>query len=296
MTSLRIVTTKAELRAEIAEARNTGASVGFVPTMGALHEGHLSLMREAKSSNDIVVVSVFVNPTQFGPDEDFDQYPRTLEQDVAVCQKEGVDIVFAPSAQEMYGLDAQKLVGGLKGRTAITAGSAANQWEGEHRPGHFDGVVLVVLKLLNCVTPDRVYFGEKDYQQVAVVSQMVADLDVPVKVVACPIVRDADGLALSSRNRYLSSEQRAVALEIPRAIQQAQEFVVKNPGTDAAQVEKLVVDHLQAHSNGLLEIGYVAVVDADTLDRISSVAGRNRLLISVWVGDTHLIDNATLST
>lgn len=295
MTNPRVITTKTELRAFIADVRKASASVGFVPTMGALHEGHLSLMREAKAHNDVVVVSVFVNPTQFGPDEDFDQYPRTLQHDVDICQKEGVDIIFAPSAQEMYGYEAQKMVGGMKGRTAVVAGSRADQWEGAQRPGHFDGVALIVLKLLNSVTPDRVYFGEKDYQQVAVVRQMVADLDVPVEIVACPIVRDADGLALSSRNRYLSNEQRTVAIEIPRAIKRAQSYITQNPNTTAKQVEQLVVDHLQEHSGGLMEIGYVAVVDADTLDRISSVSGDVRLLISVWVGDTHLIDNSALS-
>jgi len=206
---MQTVNTKAQVRAAVAAARSEGRVIGLVPTMGALHAGHLALVERSVAECGFTVVSVFVNPTQFGPGEDLERYPRTLQADVQLCQQAGADLVFAPSADEMYAADAATTVHVAR----LTEGLC-----GAFRPGHFDGVTTVVCKLLNIAQPDRAYFGEKDYQQLVVVRRMVADLDLPVEVISVPTVREADGLAMSSRNRYLTPEQRAVAPALHRAL------------------------------------------------------------------------------
>ena len=221
---------KREVRAAVLEARQRGERVGLVPTMGALHAGHVSLIRTAREENAFVVVSIFVNPTQFGPGEDFERYPRPLGDDLEICRQEGVDLVFAPTPEEMYpeGFATTVHVAGL---TEKMCGAA--------RPGHFDGVATVVAKLLGIVAPDAAYFGEKDAQQLAVIRRMAADLDLAPEIRACPLVRDADGLATSSRNRYLAPEERARALVLSRALAEARQALADGE-RDASRLARSV--------------------------------------------------------
>lgn len=275
----RIVRTVAELRAALARHRANG--VGFVPTMGALHEGHLSLLRAARDDNGTVVLSIFVNPTQFGEAADLDAYPRTEAADVALAAEAGVDVVFAPSVAEMYpaGFATTVSVGG-----AITG-----TLEGAERGrSHFDGVATVVAKLLLAVQPDRAYFGAKDAQQVVVVRRMVADLGVPVEIVTAPTSRDADGLARSSRNTRLSPEDRAVAAAIPRALRAAQDAFA-NGIQDPHSLTDTVRTEL-----GRLEPEYVVIVDADSLEPIEEIGHPALLALAVRVGPVRLIDNVVL--
>lgn len=278
--SPRIVRTVAELRAVLAPRRADG--VGFVPTMGALHEGHLSLLRAARDTNGTVVLSIFVNPTQFGEAADLNAYPRTEAADVALAAKAGVDVVFAPSVAEMYpsGFATTVSVGG-----AITG-----TLEGAERGrSHFDGVATVVAKLLLAVQPDRAYFGAKDAQQVVVVRRMVADLGIPVEIVTRPTSRDADGLARSSRNTRLSPDDRAIAAAIPRALRAAQDAFavgIRDAHTLTATV--------RAELDGL-DPEYVEIVDADSLERIDEVERPALLALAVRVGPVRLIDNVVLA-
>ncbi len=280
--SPRIVRTVAELRDVLAPRRGDG--VGFVPTMGALHEGHLSLLRAAREDNGTVVLSIFVNPTQFGEAADLDAYPRTESADVALAAETGVDVVFAPSVSEMYptGFATTVSVGG-----AITG-----TLEGAERGrAHFDGVATVVAKLLLAVQPDRAYFGAKDAQQVVVVRRMVADLGIPVEIVTRPTSRDADGLARSSRNTRLSPADRALAAAIPRGLRAAQDAFargIRDPQrlTDAVRVELTAVD---------LDPEYVEIVDADSLQPITEIERPALLALAVRVGDVRLIDNVVLA-
>lgn len=277
------VASKDEARRAAAEARAEGKTIALVPTMGALHEGHLSLVRAACERADYVVVSVFVNPTQFGPGEDFETYPRDLDADLRLLAAEGVDLVFAPSAAVMYAPDAS---------VTVDPGALAGHWEGEIRLGHFVGVATVVTKLLSIVRPDLAYFGEKDYQQLQIVRRLVCDLDLGVSVVGRPIVRDRDGLALSSRNVRLTAAQRQAALAIPAALEAAAEALAWGE-REARALERAMFERL-AGVDGL-SIDYAVVVDPDTLEPLEQVEGSARALVAARIGDIHLIDNCRIA-
>lgn len=272
-----------ELRDWIRGVQEKGERIGFVPTMGYLHEGHASLMKQARRENDRVVCSVFVNPTQFGPNEDYDAYPRSREQDLARMEAEGVDAVFFPEPRTMYPEGYQTYV--------TVEGSITEGLCGASRPGHFKGVTTVVLKLFNLVQPQRAYFGQKDAQQVAVIRRMVADLNVPVEIVACPIVREADGLALSSRNTYLTSEQRKHALVLNRSLKAAEAAVTGGERSGAA-VRNMILQMIQETPEA--ETDYVEVVNADSLMPCEDLKGSVLIALAVRVGKTRLIDNICL--
>ena len=271
-----------EVRRQVDEARLREEAVRLVPTMGALHEGHLSLIRAARTDGGFIVVSIFVNPTQFGPGEDLARYPRPIDDDLAACEAEGVDLVFHPRPEEMYP-DEPKTTVHVAGLTEGLCGA--------YRPGHFAGVCTVVTKLLGIVRPDAAYFGEKDAQQLAVIRRMVADLNLPVRIRACPLVRDADTLATSSRNRYLSEAERARALALPRALLEAGGRI-RAGERDAAAVERRVREALEAADG--VEPQYVAVVDPDTLEPLETIGGQVLVAAAVRVGETRLIDNCLL--
>ena len=257
--------------------------LGLVPTMGALHEGHLALVRRARRENATVAVSIFVNPAQFGPQEDLAAYPRDMERDLRLLEAEGVDLVYAPAPEEVYppGFD-----------TWVEPGALAERLEGMVRPGHFRGVATVVTKLFNVVRPDRAYFGQKDGQQLAVIRQMVRDLDMGVEIIAVPTVRDADGLALSSRNAYLTPEERQTAPVIYRALSRAAELWGQEVN-DAESLRSAVRAVLEGEP--LLEgIDYVSVADAATLDELERVDGAAMVSVAVRLGKTRLIDNVVL--
>ena len=270
---MKVSRTIAELRGTL---RSAPRPVGFVPTMGALHEGHLSLVRAARDRCDTVVMSIFVNPLQFGPHEDFDRYPRPVEEDLAAAEREKVDVVFLPSVEEMY----------PAGRsTTIHVGGPTGSFEGEIRPGHFDGVATVVTKLFGIVQPDAAFFGQKDAQQLAVVRRVAIDLSLAVEIVGCPTVRESDGLAKSSRNAYLSSADRGRALALWEALQKGAQALRK--GGTASDAENEMSRILQAATDG---VDYAAVVDSDTF--AAPAPGRPRLLIvAARLGETRLIDN-----
>ena len=275
----RTVPTIAELRTLLAARRAAGASVALVPTMGALHDGHLALVRRARELADVVVVSIFVNPLQFGPGEDLDRYPRTFESDVATLTALGVDAVFAPSVDEMYPRGSVS--------TKVAAGPIGARYEGASRPGHFDGVLTVVAKLLGIAQPDVVLFGQKDAQQVFLVSRMVADLDMPVRIEAVPTVREPDGLALSSRNRYLDETQRRAALVLSESLRAADAAAGDGPSELLAEGVAAFGDH-----DGV-SLDYLVVVDPDTfLPVAEDFRGRALVLVAAVVGSTRLIDNA----
>ncbi len=267
-------------------------SVGLVPTMGALHEGHGALIARARRENDFVVVSVFVNPTQFAAGEDFDRYPRTLDADVARAMELGADVVFAPTAREMYGTAQPPF-----SLTTFDMGAVAHQWEGTLRPTHFAGVALVVSKLFNLVEPTRAYFGEKDYQQLCVIRQLVHDLDMPLEVVGVPTVRETSGLALSSRNRYLSAEQVERATALWHALSVAC-TAYSSGERDAHRLEDKARSVLCAVAGKAATIDYIAVVNAQTLEPLTCIAEGDsaRMLIAVHMGDIHLIDNGALTS
>lgn len=272
----------AGVRAVLKEARREGRTIGLVPTMGALHEGHLSLIRRARADNDLIVVSIFVNPAQFGAGEDLDRYPRDLQRDLRLAEGAGADLVFAPSVAQMYPpgystwVDVESLTEGLCGAS---------------RPGHFRGVCTVVAKLLAICGPDRAYFGEKDAQQLAVIKHMVRDLNTPVEVVSCPTVREADGLALSSRNIRLSTEERAEAPAIFRALSAALTRV-ENGERDVSRLESEIRAVLTGASRATID--YVAIVDATNLAPVEVLDGACLIAVAAWFGDTRLIDNLTV--
>jgi pantoate--beta-alanine ligase len=276
---------KAEMRAAVADARRAGKTVGFVPTMGALHAGHLSLVAAARERTDVVVVSIFVNPSQFAPGEDFERYPRRVESDLALLEDAGVALVFTPSTEMMYGEGAL---------VTVDPGPLALRWEGEVRPGHFAGMATIVAKLLGVVRPDLAFFGEKDYQQLVIVKRMADDLDLGVGIVGCPIVRDADGLALSSRNAFLSHEDRDHALALPAALDAAAQALAW--GETGGEALGLVMrEAASGQAPGALTLDYVAVVDPDTLEPLATVDGPARILIAGRVGSTRLIDNCLIA-
>ncbi|TIC89390.1 pantoate--beta-alanine ligase [Nocardioides sp. GY 10113] len=279
-----LVDTRAELAAYLEAARGRGR-VGFVPTMGALHEGHASLMRTARDrvGRGPVVVSIFVNPLQFGAGEDLDRYPRTLDADLEVCGREGVDVVFAPAVTEVYpSWPAQPQV-------TVAPGPLADVLEGRTRPGHFAGVLTVVAKLFGLVRPDVAVFGQKDYQQLALIRQMTADLCLGVEVVGAETCRDPDGLALSSRNRYLSADERASALALSRALCAAQGAAAD--GSEAARAAAVAV---LAEASGV-DLDYLAVTAPDLGDLAPGATGEARVLVAARVGTTRLIDNLPLT-
>jgi pantoate--beta-alanine ligase len=262
--------------------RKAGRSVGLVPTMGALHEGHLSLIRRAREENDVVVVSVFVNPTQFGPQEDYSRYPRDLSRDTALAVEAGADLVFAPAAEEMY----------LPGHsTWVEVEGLTDGLCGASRPGHFRGVCTVVTKLFALCRPDRAYFGQKDAQQLAVIRRMERDLNLGVDVVSCAIVREDDGLALSSRNVYLTPEERAQAVVLSRSLRAAEQLVAE--GEHRAKAIEATVRQVLAEAT-LGEVDYVALVDAEELTPVEVIAGEVLLALAVRFGGTRLIDNTVL--
>ena len=256
-----------------------GVTIGLVPTMGALHEGHRSLIRAARLACDASAVSIFVNPLQFGPLEDFDRYPRSLAQDLRLCRSGGVDAVFLPRAQEMYLPDFE---------TAVSVQRLTRRYEGLSRPGHFGGVTTVVTKLLNIVHPDKAFFGQKDYQQAVVVARLVKDLNLDTEIVMRPTVREPDGLALSSRNRHLSPEERKAATVLYRALSDGRELI-RAGERSVKKVEAAMTRLIWAEP--LARLDYLAVADPITLDEFRSVRGRVVLLLAVWIGETRLIDN-----
>ena len=277
----------ARTRGEVAAARAALGTVALVPTMGALHEGHRSLLRRARDLADAVAVSIFVNPLQFGPDEDLDRYPRTLAADVEACADEGVDLIFAPTVDIMYP------PGAAGRRVTVASGEMGAIVEGACRPGHFDGVLTVVLKLFNLVCPDVAVFGEKDAQQLALVRRMVADLNVPVRIVGCPTVREYDGLALSSRNRYLSRPERRTAVSLSRALYAGAAAVTEGPAK-VLRAARAVLDGAIA-ADPPLELDYLVLVDPETFHEVDDAhTGPAVLAVAGRVGTTHLIDNMPL--
>lgn len=278
-----ILHTVHETREFIGLARGEVRSVGLVPTMGCFHEGHLSLMRRAREENGFVVVSLFVNPTQFGPSEDFREYPRDLDCDARLAEEVGVDLIFNPSVEEMYPEGYQ---------TCVEVGKLSEGLCGASRPGHFRGVATVVLKLFNIVQPDRAYFGRKDYQQLKVIERMVRDLNLPVEIVGMPIVREPDGLAMSSRNAYLSPEEREAALALSKSLSYAQGLLGKGI-VSGEELRRRVEEFIQREP--LARIDDVAVVDPETLDRLAEVKDEAVLALAVRIGGTRLIDNALLA-
>lgn len=280
---MKVRTTIEAMRAASRVARLGGLRIGFVPTMGALHEGHLSLVRAAKAQCDAVVVSIFVNPLQFGPNEDLAKYPRTFERDCELLKKEDVDFVFAPTAEEMYS---------EKSLTYVTVEGMSEKLCGRSRPGHFRGVTTVVAKLFHIVQPDLAFFGQKDAAQVAIIRRMVLDLNFPIAIVACPIVREPDGLAMSSRNAYLSPEQRKSALVLYRALQEIQRKFETGERDSSRLIAagKAVI----AQETGA-RLDYLEIVDPDTLDPEAQVSKTALVAIAAYVGNTRLIDNILLS-
>ncbi len=275
-----VVDTIGQLRGELSSLRTKGKTVGFVPTMGYLHEGHLSLVQKARASNDVVVASVFVNPTQFGPNEDLASYPRDTERDLSLLRDAGTDVAFFPSVEALYPEGFTTYVTMEGPMTATLCGRS--------RPNHFRGVATVVTKLFNIVQPDRAYFGQKDAQQVAVIEQMVRDLDFDIEIVACPTVREPDGLAMSSRNTYLSEAERAQAPLISKALFGAKERIEKGERNSS-----VLIDYLQESIRGIdgAVIDYVSIVDLRSLADLEIVRGKVLIAMAVKVGRTRLIDN-----
>jgi pantoate--beta-alanine ligase len=276
MKVLKTINEIKQLRLKLAEP------VGFVPTMGYLHEGHLALVRQARAENPSVVVSIFVNPTQFGPQEDFDRYPRDPQRDLALLEKEGVDIVFMPSVDEMYPPQFSSWV---------EVGKVAERLEGVSRPGHFRGVATVVARLFDIVQPNKAYFGQKDAQQLIVIKKMVADLDMNLQVVAVPTVREPDGLAMSSRNTYLNPEERKAAVVLYQALTLAQKLYSEGE-KDAQTIRQQMADLIQQQP--LTDIDYISIADAETLDEMETVRPPALVSLAVRIGRTRLIDNVVV--
>ena len=280
MTSLLCLSTPSDAHRWSDERRRDGQSIGLVPTMGALHRGHTALIERSQALCNLTVVSIFVNPTQFDRSDDFDLYPRTLDDDIALCDSLGVNAVYAPTVDAMYpdGFD-----------TTIDPGSLTYRWEGEHRPGHFAGVATVVTKLLTAVQPHIAVFGEKDFQQLAVIQHVVRDLGLPVTVVGEPTVREGDGLAMSSRNVHLAPGARAQATSIKHAIDRARDRSTST-GSPSDIVEQVTTDIQQAGGT----VDYVAVVDRLSLEPVADLNNNTQLLVAAWFGGVRLIDNAAL--
>ncbi len=275
---MKLVTSIDELRKEVKEWKKSGLTVGLVPTMGFLHEGHKSLIHRAVAENDKVVVSNFVNPSQFGPNEDYESYPRDQKKDFELCENEGAAIMFAPTPEEMY----------CDPKAYVAINDLSEKLCGKTRPIHFKGVCTVVSKLFNIVTPDRAYFGQKDAQQLIIIKKMVKDLNFGIEIVGCPIIREADGLAKSSRNTYLNDEERKAALCLSKSIKKAKELVAD--GNDDAVS---VVNEMKAviNTEKLAKIDYVEAVSEDTLEPVEKLSKGNLVAMAVYIGKTRLIDN-----
>ena len=278
---MRVVKNINDVRATVKEWKAKGLKVGFVPTMGYLHEGHESLIRKASEENDRVVVSIFVNPIQFGPKEDLSTYPRDLDRDSKVCKSAGADIIFHPENEEMYFKDFSTFVD----MNGLTDGLC-----GKSRPTHFRGVCTVVTKLFNIVAPDRAYFGEKDAQQLAVIKRMVRDLNIDIEIIGCPIVREKDGLAKSSRNTYLSVEERNAATILNKSLTLAKEKIQAGE-RDSAVIIKLIEEII--NSEKLARIDYIEVVDSLSMEKVERIEKAVLVAIAVFIGKTRLIDNFT---
>ena len=282
-TSVKVVSTIAEVRFAIHEAREQGARIGFVPTMGALHAGHISLVDRSRKECDYTVMSIFVNPLQFAPTEDLSRYPRPIDDDERMASEAQVDLLFRPEVGEMY----------PPGRTiTVTAGDLGSDWEGKSRPGHFDGVLTVVAKLFNIVQPDIAVFGRKDLQQAALVNALVRDLDMPLEIVLAPIVRESDGLALSSRNRYLSTDDRKRALVLNRALREVKSRY-RAGEKDSGALETAGREILAAESE--VKPDYFAIVDEKSFKRPDVASDASSVIVAARVGTTRLIDNMALA-
>lgn len=276
---MKIVETIAEVREQVKQWRKEGLTVGLVPTMGYLHEGHKSLIDRAVAENDRVVVSVFVNPMQFGPSEDLESYPRDMDRDAALCEKAGASLIFHPDPSEMYHKDFSSFVD----MTTLTGGLC-----GKTRPIHFRGVCTVVSKLFNIVVPDKAYFGQKDAQQLAVIRHMVSDLNFGIEIVGCPIIREEDGLAKSSRNTYLSAQEREAALILSKSLAKGK-AALKAGEADAAKICQIILDEIATEP--LAKVDYVEVVDWNTLEPVETVKEPVLVAMAVYIGKTRLIDN-----
>lgn len=280
---VEVIKTTGDMKARAALSRARGDTIGFVPTMGALHEGHLSLIRRARAENDSVIISIFVNPVQFDRNDDYRGYPRPLERDLAMAYEEGVDVAFVPDVEQVYPEGYSTFI---EVRGSLTDGLC-----GASRPGHFRGVTTVVTKLFNIIRPDRAYFGQKDLQQAAIIKRLVRDLNMGVEVVTLPTVREADGLALSSRNRHLSGEQRRTAVSIHRALTRATELLISGEMDTAVTVCEV---RGVLNEGGIARIDYVSVVDPETLEEVSEARPGAVVAVAAWVGDIRLIDNTAL--
>lgn len=276
---MKIVSTINEVREQVKEWKKEGNTIGFVPTMGYLHEGHASLIDAARKNNGKVVVSIFVNPIQFGPNEDLDSYPRDLEHDAKLCEEHGVDLIFHPTPEEMYGDNFY---------TFVDMDVLTKELCGLSRPVHFRGVCTVVSKLFNIVTPDNAYFGQKDAQQLAIIKRMVKDLNMPLSIHGCPIIREEDGLAKSSRNTYLSPEERKAALVLSRSLKLGKKLI-EDGEKDARKVIAAIRGEIEKEP--LAKIDYVEIVDWNTLEPVESTEGEILTAMAVYIGKTRLIDN-----
>ncbi|MFW5985470.1 MAG: pantoate--beta-alanine ligase [Halanaerobiaceae bacterium] len=276
---MQVIESISKLQEILQKERTADRSIGLVPTMGYLHDGHLSLIEQAVRENQVVVVSIFVNPTQFGPDEDFEEYPRDLERDSTLAEEAGVDYIFSPEVEEMYFADHS---------TFVQVNELTDKLCGRFRSGHFRGVTTVVSKLFNIVQPHRAYFGQKDWQQFVVIKRMVRDLNFPVKLEMVPIVREEDGLALSSRNKYLSPEAREIAPVLYQALKKGRQMVregQKEATKIKARLEKMIAE------KKFTEIEYIAIVNPENLKEVSNISGKTVIALAVYVEDTRLIDN-----
>ncbi|MDP0488862.1 MAG: pantoate--beta-alanine ligase [Fusobacterium sp. JB020] len=278
---MNIVSKVSKVRGLVRGWKKEGLSVGLVPTMGYLHEGHLSLIKKCREENDLVVVSIFVNPTQFGENEDLSSYPRDLKADSALCKSAGVDLIFNPSPEEMY----------IDPCAYVNINGLSKNLCGKSRPIHFKGVCTVVSKLLNIVTPDRAYFGEKDAQQLAIIKKMVKDLNFDVKIVGCPIVREKDNLAKSSRNFYLNEEERQAALILSKALELGKDYLKKDNNVN--HLKEVIVNKI--NSEPLAKIDYVEVVDSLNIEPASEIKKDILVAVAVYIGNTRLIDNFTFN-
>jgi len=279
---MRIVETINDLKAILRTYKKQGKSIGFVPTMGYLHEGHISLVRMSRQDNDFTVLSIFVNPTQFGPNEDFSKYPRSIEKDSLLAEKAGVDVIFIPSVNEMY-------PEGFS--TSINVDGITDIMCGKSRPGHFKGVTTVVAKLFNIVEPDNAYFGQKDAQQAAIIKKMIKDINMNVKIIICPIIRENDGLALSSRNIYLNVEERKAALILSKSLFEAEKMIDKGERRKEKVLEFLFSS---ISEEKLANIDYITIVSAESLNNIKIIGGKILIAIAVKIGSTRLIDNVIM--
>lgn len=275
----RVIRSIAELRDALASIRELKRMIGLVPTMGALHTGHAQLIETARRETDCVVASIFVNPIQFDRNDDYDRYPRDLSSDVEFCTLRGVDVIFAPPADEIYP---------ERQRAFVEVEAVSDHLCGKFRPGHFRGVATVVLKLLNIVQPSRAYFGEKDAQQLAVIRRMVKDLNVPVAIVEVPTVREADGLALSSRNQHLNAEERRVAPALNQALRHA-EKLISNGAPCADEIKSAALEILQHYPE--IRVEYLEIVDPEHMQPVEEITGPVRIMAAIWIGKTRLIDN-----